>query len=141
MAWSVALDAYGVNEDLTDSEYEDDSDDYESDDSDYDSDDSESESDDDSSQEEEELRKMQLIKQKLAAKHARKVPVCHDEQKLCWKTRNVTTHEWTLPANKILPVNLQSLFREAAQNPEVDIQQRLQEALAGEAGGPLSFGK
>ena len=49
------------------------------------------------------------------------------------KTSNVTTHEWAL-ANQILPVNLQTLFRQAAENPEIDIQTQLQLALAQAAG-------
>lgn len=37
---------------------------------------------------------------------------------------NTNPHEWTLPANTILP-NLQDIFREAAKNPNVDIQKTI----------------
>jgi hypothetical protein len=48
-----------------------------------------------------------------------------------FKMHNVNTHEWTLPANQILPVSLQDLIKEAYRNPEMDIQQRIQAALMG----------
>ena len=135
MKWALALDdAYGVDEDLTDSEFDDDSDNGDDSESDYDSDDSDSDSDDDSSDdeefEEEETPKFnKLARKNKALAHNGGGNVLH------WKTQNVVTHEWTLPANQVLPVRLQSLFHEAAQNPKVDIQQRLQEALMG-MGGP-----
>lgn len=41
-------------------------------------------------------------------------------------------HEWTLPANQVLPINLQSLFREAMHCPGQDLQAKIQEAMNGQ---------
>eukprot|EP00797_Seminavis_robusta_P001928 Sro1119_g243160.2 (291) ;mRNA; r:9322-10281 len=59
-------------------------------------------------------------------------PSSNGDNNLSFKTHNVTTHEWVLPANKVLPISLQDLIREASGNPEVDIQQRIQQALMGQ---------
>lgn len=50
-----------------------------------------------------------------------------------WESRIATAHEWTLPANQVLPVNLQALFRRAAENPTLDIQQEIAKAMAASA--------
>ena len=45
-----------------------------------------------------------------------------------WGGKSINAHEWTFPPNAILP-NLQEIFREAALNRDVDINQRIK-ALA-----------
>ena len=45
-----------------------------------------------------------------------------------WEGEGINAHEWTFPPNAILP-NLQEMFREAALNRDVDINQRIK-ALA-----------
>ncbi|CAB9524573.1 expressed unknown protein [Seminavis robusta] len=42
-----------------------------------------------------------------------------------WATQKVNPHEWTFPANSILP-NFQALIREAAQNEDVDLNKCFQ---------------
>ena len=44
-----------------------------------------------------------------------------------WRGEELKPHEWALPKNAILP-NLQDIFREAARNPNVDINARIQQA-------------
>ena len=112
MRWAMALEV-DIDEDLTDSE----TDDSESDDSesDYDSDsDSEYDSDEEESESEGEEERDHGDSSEGSAR---------------WTEQNVNVHEWTMPANTLLPVNMQQLFREAAKDKNVDINQRIQEAL------------
>ena len=135
LRWAMALD---VDEDLTDSDWSD-SDSDDSDDSDSD-DDSESSSEEDMENDEELLDLTTLdvrhaTRQQAEKRQIKSHKTVGDEPRVFrWKTSNVTTHEWTLPANQILPINLQTLFRQAAENPEIDIQTQLQLALARAAG-------
>ena len=41
-----------------------------------------------------------------------------------WQGTAINAHEWTFPRNAILP-NLQDVFREAATNRDIDINQRI----------------
>ena len=50
-------------------------------------------------------------------------------QTLRIRTQTATMHGLTLPANKVLPFQFQTLFREVATMPNVDIQARIQQAL------------
>ena len=52
-----------------------------------------------------------------------------EPQKIAIKKQTFEMHELTLPANKVLPFQFQSLFREAAGSPNMDIQQQIQRAL------------
>ena len=47
-----------------------------------------------------------------------------------WGGKSVNAHEWTFPPNAILP-NLQEVFREAALNQDVDINQRIKALAVG----------
>lgn len=48
-----------------------------------------------------------------------------------WGGKAINAHEWTFPPNAILP-NLQEMFREAALNRDVDINQRIKALAMGE---------
>ena len=126
LRWAMALDL--DDEDLTDSDWSDSDDDDSDSDSDSDDSDSDSDDDDDDDDDEKVLDQATLDVAEAAKEQTRK-SLANEPQVFRWKTSNVVTHEWVLPANQILPVNLQTLFRQAAENPEIDIQQQLQLAL------------
>ncbi|CAB9519156.1 expressed unknown protein [Seminavis robusta] len=114
LRWAQALD---VEEDLTDDDWSDSDDDS----SDWDS------SDDDAS-----LSGAPVAEAKAEAKaealSAREPP--SKKTVFSWKSENVTIGEWTLPANRVLPVNLQSIFRAASENPDLNIEEQIHQALS-----------
>ena len=123
LRWAIALD---VDEDLTDDDEWNSSESDSDSESDWDSSDSELDSDSDDEEDEDE----EPLKRATPSNNQGGEQVQHNKNVFQWKTQNVTTHEWTLPANKVLPLNLQTLFHQAAANPDFDIQRELHKALA-----------